>query len=41
MSLFGRRALLAAVVATGLAVAGTVVATTAARASAGCQVDYS
>nr|WP_228555210.1 non-reducing end alpha-L-arabinofuranosidase family hydrolase [Catenulispora pinisilvae] len=40
MSLFDRRAALAAVVATGLAVAGVAVATTAARAAAGCQVDY-
>lgn len=40
MSLFDRRAALAAVVATGLAVAGVAVATTTARASAGCQVDY-
>jgi endo-1,4-beta-xylanase len=40
MSLFDRRAVFAAVAATGLAVAGMAVATTAARASAGCQVDY-
>lgn len=40
MSLFDRRAVLAAVVAAGLAVAGMAAATTAARASAGCEVDY-